>query len=420
MKTTHLLCVFLITIWVQSNAEPTPVKSWSKTFSSNCLFVGGRGDSIVCVTDRVVVLSSAGSLLSQSLTPVNLGNVTNNQLSFRYLKDNTLLMLKNRYLVSKINLNGEVLWTKSLRDTFPLAVCNDFIEGTDNSLFFCGDINYKSGFLVKIAQNGESLFCKSDTSFGAFISITSLNDTLYLSSSARNNYYNPSFIVSSDKTGKLIKTVADHCNAAVIANGNGHILSLGSKDGGALFKAKFFATRDILLEKFAVNGTLTKTVMFDFGKYETPKDINEYGDGFVMITISDETVNMGTNILNYFVTMLDDNLQKKWQLHFGTDTGGLGGDDSHYRNFCTDLPGVILASHNDTLVQFKLNPSGVFRPSSPGTAISMKFPGVYDLRGCLLPIPPKNRHTGESPMYNPASGVRVNENKKQTAVSVRK
>jgi hypothetical protein len=422
MKICRLMCVFLITIWVQSNAETTPVKGWSKTFSSNCLFVGGRGDSIVCVTDRIIVLSSAGTVLSQSQSPVDLKNVTNNQLSFGYLKDNTLLMLKNRYLVSKINLNGEVLWTTSLKDTFPLATCNDFIEDNENNLFFCGDINYNSGIIVKIAQNGEPLFCKRDTSFVAFFSITSLKDTLYLSSSTRDNFHTPSIIVSYDKTGKLTETVADRCNAMVLAIANGHILSLGAQDVGSLFKTKFSVTRDLFLEKYSLNGTLIKTATFDFGKYENPLEINGFGNSFVMITISDETLSFGTNILNYFVTGFDDNLQMVWQLHFGTDMSGMNGVNSHYRNFCADLPGTILASHNDTLVVYKTTPlsSGGFEPSSYGTTIRTKYSGVYDLRGCLLPLTPKNRYTGEYPVYIPASGIRVHENGKQTAISVRR
>lgn len=119
---------------------------------------------------------------------------------------------------------------------------------------------------------------------------------------------------------------------------DGHIYSLGSKDGAALFKTKFFATRDILLKKYDSNGVLLDSKMFDFGKYEVPLELAEQNDGLVMITSSDETVNMGTNILNYFITKIDENMQIKWQIHFGTDSSGLGSIEHHKRTFLQIMP----------------------------------------------------------------------------------
>ncbi|HLV30037.1 MAG TPA: hypothetical protein VKY57_00570 [Chitinispirillaceae bacterium] len=194
---------------------------------------------------------------------------------------------------------------------------------------------------------------------------------------------------------------------------DGHIYSLGSKDGAALFKTKFFATRDILLKKYDSNGVLLDSKMFDFGKYEVPLELAEQNDGLVMITSSDETVNMGTNILNYFITKIDENMQIKWQIHFGTDSSGLGSIEHHKRTFFANNAGTILASHNDTLDMYTVPTSPVFKPQMVSPVSQTENVRIYDLKGRVLFFDGKRF----DPVVN-ASAVYLQ--KKKTAIEAEK
>ena len=406
----------LMAVRMQSTAETTPAQSWSKVLPSVCFFAATKGDTVITVTDRITQLSSSGAIISQTQPIGDLQNLIKGQYSFGYLTDNTILLLKNRYTMTKISLSGEVLWSKSLRDTLPVAVCNDFTENNEGILYFCGDNNYQSAIIGAISPNGELLFCKEDTSHGSFNAITLYGRTIYLSASAPS-IYQPSLIVSFDTDGNFIKTVSDNCNGTVLLFKDDHIFSLGVLDGGSLFKAKFSATRDILLKKFDLNGTLSDSVLFDYGKYETPMEFVELSDGFVMITVSDETINMGTNCLNYFITKISSDLQQEWQLRFGTDSSGLTGDE-HYRTFFADETETILASHNDTLIRYAVPFSEIRRHLLSGPVTRTGGLRVYDLKGCLLPF------GGESLRPAHASAILLAKNgtaaKQKTIISVKK
>lgn len=396
----------------QSSSETKPDRNWSKNIDSICFYASTRGDTIVTVTDRVTVLSLSGEIISKTLPLDYLKDLKDGQHSFCYLSDKTLLFIKNQYEITKLSLSGEKLWSKSLRDTIPDAVCNDFVEDNAGNLYLCGNVSYQSAFLISISHDGEILFCSDESSYGNFHSIALSDQIIYLVSSAPSSYF-PSAILSFSMGGEFVGKFADDSTGTILALKDGHIYSLGSKDGAALFKTKFFATRDILLKKFDPNGVLLDSKVFDFGKYENPMGLVEQNDGLVMITSSDETVNMGTNILNYFITKIDENMQKKWQIHFGTDSSGLGGISQHKRTFFANYTGIILASHNDTLDMYTVTISPIFKPQIPSPVSQAENIWIYDLKGRMLPFNGKRF----DPVAN-ASAVYLQ--KKKTAIEAEK
>ncbi|NLE00725.1 MAG: hypothetical protein GX640_12725 [Fibrobacter sp.] len=393
-------CMMVVFGWLESSAGTAPVKIWNKVLSQSCYFSAIKGDTVVAVTDRIVLLSKDGQIISQSPVLDDLQNLSDGRYSFEFLKDNTVLLLKDKYIIRKIGLTGETLWFKNLRDTVPGVACNDLLEEKDGILYLCGDVNYQAGFLAKISQNGIFLFCKKYDAFGSFYAITVNESTLYLSISDLSMYF-PSKLVSFDTIGNFIKTLNGKCNANNLLFRKDHIISLGIQDGVALFKKAFFATRDITLRKYDSNGALTDTVLFDFGKYETPVDIIGQKDGFIMVTISDETVNMGTNYLNYFVTKIDDNLVKEWQFKFGTDTSGINGITS-YRSYYADEMGCVLAVHNDTLCMYKIPPTETITIKKVPVVIT-RDSREFDLCGRLL-------RSSKAPSFPPAPGFLLETN----------
>jgi hypothetical protein len=153
-----------------------------------------------------------------------------------------------------------------------------------------------------------------------------------------------------------------------------------------LFKRTFSSTADIVLKRHSMSGNLDTVIIFDFGKYESPLSMQKYHDGILMITQSNETMSFGTNYVNYFITKLDASLKKQWQLRFGTDTLGLGGNTNHSRYFAVDERGTILATHNDTLFKF-IDASTAIQPSTLQREKSSAFSGktkVFDLQGRFL------------------------------------
>ena len=381
-KIWYLICLLPTVLQLQTNAELAPVQSWLKVLPAVCHYAAEKNDSIIAVTDRVVVLNSTGGLLSQSAPLTDLQTLKIGQYAFYLLEENCLLLLQNRYLLKKITPSGELRWSYSFRDTLLGVICNDIAGNNDGTLFVCGSVNNQSAFLAALSKDGKLLFCQQESLSGVFYSITITAGKLYLSSSPPSMYL-PTQMVCYDMEGKFVTTGTDSCKGTVLSCTDSRIYSVGSLDIGNLFKRQFSIARDIIVERFDLNGTRTDSIRFDFGKYEIPMDLIKQGDGVVMMTSSDEIVNMGTNYLNYFITKLSSDLRQEWQLAFGTDTNGMS-DVTHYRSFFADDNGTILACHNDTLMKYAVSAMAIHRPSLSTPVSSTGSFRTFSLNGRLL------------------------------------
>jgi hypothetical protein len=382
-KQSVLACILLAAWWVQLSSATPPVKSWSKVLEKSCNFTAIRGDTVIAITDRIILLSSAGQIINQTPSLSDLQNLTAGKFSFAYLKDNTVLLIKDKYLLKKIALSGEVIFSVNLRDSVPSMSCNGFVENDDGTLFICGDISHQSAVLIAISHNNNIVFCNKFPSFSAFYAMTAKENTIYISSSDPS-VYQPSKLICIDTDGKYVNTISDKCNGTVLLFSGGVIYSLGVKDGGSLFKSAFSATRDILLKRFTPDGTLKDTALFDFGKYQNTVDLIKQNDGFVMVTSSDESPSFGTNILNYFVTKIDGDLKKEWQFRFGTDTSDYMSATKHSRSYFADEQGRVLSCHNDTLSVFAVA-NTVNRYYAMKTPSAQNDKQIFGLNGRLLP-----------------------------------
>ncbi|MBN1760987.1 MAG: hypothetical protein JW863_21850 [Chitinispirillaceae bacterium] len=411
-----LILSLLAVVQLQTGAEPAPIRSWLKVLPAVCRFAAVKDDSIIAVTDRIAVLSSTGEPLSQSEPLADLQNLKTGQFSFNLLEDNSLLLLQNGYSLKNISLSGEVCWSYSFRDTLLGVTCNDIAENDDGTLFVCGSVNNQSALLATLSPDGKLLSFQHESLFGIFYSITITAGTLYLSSSQPSMYL-PTQMACYDLEGKLVNTGTDSCKGTVLSCYDSRIYSVGPLDAGNLFKRHFSAASDIIFERFDLNGTRTDSVRFDFGKYEIPMDLIRQSDGVVMITSSDETINMGTNFLNYFITKLSGDLRQEWQLTFGTDTSGMDGA-THHRTFFADETGVILASHNDTLMKYVPSTTVLHQPS-----LSAPVSGSGPLRAFYLNG--RSISSGEGVRPTPhASGILIPAHgvsmKRKTILSIEK
>ena len=390
-----MLCISLS---LQSSAEPAPIHNWTTVLPSTCYYATAGNDSIIAVTDRILILSPEGELVSRSEPLEILQQLDPGKYSFRYLSDNSLLLLQNRFQLYCIGLSGAIRWSWSLRDTLLGAQCYDLAQGADGTLYFCGTVDNQKALVGALSRDGVLRFCRVDPTFGTFFSMAITSGTLDLTCS-RPSEYSASGLVAYDTDGNYLATLTGNCSGTMLLIGGERILSLGSLDAGSLFKRQFSAARDILLERFDPDGTRTDSIRFDFGKYETPLALQGQSDGFVMVTSSDESMNFGTNILNYFVTGVGWNLERKWQLAFGTDTSGLSGE-TDFRSFFAGADGTVLATHNDTLIKFT-PPSATIRLSPDGATVTPPASRRwYDLRGRILP-------SGRTHRLGPAAGITV-------------
>lgn len=368
------------------SAETTPVSDWEKKLPSVCWFVAVRGDSIICVGDEITILSRNGNVLSQSSRLEDTKDLTENLPLFYYSKDNSLVLIKDGYTVKKISLNGQNVWEKSFSDSVQGIVFNGFTEDADGNAYFCGTVERKAGLIVKIEHNGNYVW-KEDTLFGSFISFEWSRDSLFVISTDRQSPYNSKSLVVYDSKEKFIKQIIDTgCGSLIVIN-NGRFFILGQKESNLIFKRTFLQSSDIILKRFSSNGRMDTLLSFNFGKWEIPVSLQKCSDGFLMMTKSDETMNMGTSYLNYYITKLDDSLNKIRHLHFGTDTGGLSGNQKHYRFFASDGCGTIVATHNDTLFKFAdmtVIQDVPFLNNGKKIAFSNTILKVYDLQGRLI------------------------------------
>jgi hypothetical protein len=358
------------------------------------------------------VLSKDGDLLSESSPLEDTKSITNTPPVFFLAKDRSIVMISSRCMVKKISTSGQILWTKSFCDSIPNAVLTGYLEDAQGNAYLYGTSDYRSGLIIKIGNNG-TIRNRADTTLPVFASMAILNDTLFTVS---KNYQSPNStgsLVAFDTKLNFLKHIIDTGCGSILAMDERHIVTLNMLNGAALFKRKFFATADIVVKRYTMNGKVDTTTVLDFGKYENPFSVQKYHNGFLMITVSDETVNMGTSYLNYFITKLDASLKKEWQLRFGTDTTGLSGDKAHYRHFSIDEGGVILATHNDTLFKFKdtstttqTNP--LYQKLKPRIS-SEGMVKVFDCQGRLLYRYPVVHETKANlvKMPNAASGLKL-------------
>ncbi len=372
---------------VTSPAETAPAVSWKKTLPSECYFTAAAGDSIVCVGKKIFVLSRTGALLSESQALDDTKNVAGNPPLFFLARDRSVVMIKNRCLVKKISLQGEIIWSKSYCDSIPGAMFAGYREEAEGFAYLYGTVNYRTGLVVDL-ENGGKVLRTADTTLSAFTSLARLKDTLFAVSKRSQDPSLPGCLVAFDKNLGFIKRIIDTgCGSQMIMD-NGRILTLNMLAGASLFKRKFSSTADIILKRFSPNGTADTVALFDFGKYEFPLWLQKYRDGFLMVTRSDETMNVGTNYLNYFVTRLDASLKKQWQIRFGTDSSDYMIDIYHRRCFFADGQGTILAIHNDTLFSFKDGSwTGPKNPRSREPeygAFSGTMVQAFDCRGRML------------------------------------
>lgn len=379
--------VFVMALFLVSPAATAPAAVWKKMLPSDCYFVVSTGDSIMCVGKSIFVLSKDGDLLSQSPPLEDTKSIPNTPPAFFLTKDHSIVMILSRCTVKKISPGGQILWTKSFCDSFPNAVLTGYLEDTEGNAYLYGTADYISGLIIKIGSNGTDIK-KADTTLPIFTSMAILKDTLFTVS---KNYQAPGTtgsLVAFDTKLNFVKRIIDTACGTLLTMDDRHIVTLNMLNGSALFKRSFFATADIVLKRYSISGKVDSIAVFDFGKYESPLSIQKYHDGFLIVTLSDETVNMGTNYLNYFITKLDVSLKKEWQLRFGTDTSGLSGGKTNYRRFCVDDGGVILATHNDTLFKFK--DTSTTTPTNPCSqklktgVLSEGKVKVFDCQGRLL------------------------------------
>ena len=386
MIRTNLLILLLSVVLSESVfAENAPARNWAKKLPSKSLFVAIRGDSIISVGSEISVMSRNGTIISQSQQLDDTKNITGNPPLFYYSKDNSIIIVKGGCMVKKLSLDGKTIWEKSFCDSVQGVILNGFTEDNDGNLYLCGTVQRKSGLIVKIENNGKYTL-KGNSLFAGFYSIEWLRDSLYAFSSDSLAPYYPGSIGVFDNKGNFLKQVIDSVNGSSFVIDNGHYTVIGQTQGTQLSKRTFLITSNITLKRFSSNGKLDTTCNFDFGKYEYSISLQKYGNGFLMITKSDETMNMGTNYFNYFVTKLDSSLHKEWQLRFGTDSTGLSGGQ-HYRVFANDGCGTILATHNDTLFKYS-EVTGIhnaqFSHKQNIISSSNSVFKVYDLQGRLL------------------------------------
>jgi hypothetical protein len=387
LRTVIGIWVCIAFLHLVSPAETAPAAAWKKTLPSDCYFVASAGDSIVCVGKNIFVLSQDGAMLSASQPLDDTKSITGNPPVFFLAKDHSIVMIKSRCAVKKISLGGEILWSKFFCDSIPGAVFNGYTEDAEGNAYLFGAVESRSGLIVKIGSNG-TLRGNADTALPIFTSMASLGDTLFVVSKRNQSPGSSGSLVAFDNKLNFVKRVIDTgCGSPMVIDG-GHIVTLNMLDGPSLFKRQFSSTADIILKKYSMSGNVDTIETFDFGKYEHPLSMQKYHDGFLMITLSDETRNMGTNEWNYFITKLDASLKRQWQLHFGTDMLGLVPDDKHYRYFFADERGTILATHNDTLFTFKDASSDIQKKPYPQWAKRRLFSeGIvkaFDCQGRLL------------------------------------
>jgi hypothetical protein len=370
-------------------AETAPSIAWKKKLPSDCYFVTTTGDSIVCVGKTIMVLSQDGSILSQSPSLEDTKTISSNPPTFFFTNDHSFIMVKDKCTIKKISLNGEIVWTKSFCDSIPGAVFTDFTEDASGTAYLCGTVSHSAGLIAKIGNNGSYARVMDSSMLPVFSSIMNARDSLYVVAKHYQNLNGGGSLNLFDNKEVFVKRLIDTgCGSPMIIDG-GHIFSLSVQDGSPwLFKRTFSSTADIVVKKHSINGKLDTTIVFDFGKYEYPLSLQKYREGILMITISDETVNMGTNYLNYFISKLDVSLKKQWQLRFGTDTMGLGGNGNQYRYFSVNEAGMILATHNDTIFKF-VDASTAMQPfrfqrREKNSGFSEKTVKVFDLQGRFL------------------------------------
>ncbi len=342
------ICLLAAAFYFMSPAETVPVGSWKKVLPSTCYFAASAGDSIICIGTSIYILSQDGTLLSQSAPLDETKNISARLPAFYLTKDKSIVVIPYGCTVKKITLDNEIIWLKSLCDSIPGACITGFTEDAGGNMYLCGRNGNQAGLIFKIGDDGSSV-SKQNSSFPGFFSIVYFADSLFVTSSTSENPYYASRLGKFDTKGNFVKQIIDSgCAPPMILDG-GHIFALNRKEGAPLLKRTFFSTSDIFLKKFSMSGRIDTIAMFDFGKWEYPMSIQKYQDGLLMITQSNETVNLGTSIMNYFITKLDASLSTQWQLHFGTDMD----DTIHSRYFSADDQGTILATHNDTLFKFK-------------------------------------------------------------------
>jgi hypothetical protein len=386
MIRTNLLILFLSVILSESVfAESAPTRNWAKKLPSKCWFITIRGDSIISVGNEITVISGNGTILSQSQQLDDIKNITGNPPLFYYSKDNSIILVKGGCTVKKISLDGKTIWEKSFCDSVQGVIFNGFTEDNDGNLYLCGTVQRKAGLIVKIENSGKYTL-KGNYLFACYYSIEWLRDSLFVSTSDSLHPYSPESIGVFDNSGNFIKTIVGTTGYGLpFFVDDNRILFLGQTGGPSLYKSTFFLTSNITLSVFYFDGS-SRSLTFDFGKWENSISLQKYGNGFLMITRSDETVNMGTNYFNYFVTKLDSSLNKEWQLRFGTDSTGLSGGQ-HYRVFASDGSGTILATHNDTLIKYT-GVTGIRNVQLLGKqniiSSSNSLFKVYDLQGRLL------------------------------------
>jgi len=400
------MCLFIAALHLMSPAQTAPVASWKKTLPSECYFVGSAGDSIICVGEKIFVLSRDGVMLSESQPLDDTKNVSLTPPVFFLANDRSIVMIKNRCTIKKISLSGEILWTKAYCDSIPNAAFNGYGEDGEHNAYLYGTVGFRSGLIVKIGSGGTVIY-KADTTLPTFTSMAFLKDTLFAASKRYQGISSTGSVVAFDNKLNFVKRIIDTgCGSPMVIDGS-HIFTLNMLDGPSLFKRNFSATSDIILKKYSMSGKIDTIVTFDFGKYENPLSLQKYHGGFLMITQSDETMNMGTNYLNYFVTKLDASLKKQWQLRFGTDSSDYMVNTYHRRYFFADEQGTILAIHNDTLIKFKdastnsqKNPSA---PSAKSRVFSEGTVKAFDCQGRLIFEYPS--HNGAAAVYIKRAGA---------------
>jgi hypothetical protein len=150
----------------------------------------------------------------------------------------------NSFLIVKIDLNGDTLWTKEYKDTtyiYSTGTSNSIIKTFDNNFIFCGarldDLNGWDAFLVKFDNNGDTLWTKSyggpdfdnantvcQTADSGFVLMGSSRS---FSGDASTDFY----LIKTDKNGvsewqqTYGTTVDESCYSAQITLDGGLILS---------------------------------------------------------------------------------------------------------------------------------------------------------------------------------------------------
>ena len=359
-------------------AGTVPAVEWAKQLSGDCYFVAGTGDSVICVGKTIAVVSENGTLLSESPPLDDTKDIVDRRIpEFRLAGDRSILMLKNRSLLKKITMNGATAWSKSLGDSISGAVFSGFAEDNNGNLYLCGSVEGQSGIIVKVGNGGVSVY-KKDTSLPIFTSASWRQDTLFAVARKDAGTVASGCLVAMNEKGTIVEEIIDSgCGSPIVIEG-GNVFSVLTQDRkSGLSRRMLSAASDIIIRRHAMDGKTAATTIFDFGKSEYPWSLGKYNDGILLITVSDESYNMGSNYLNYHITMLDTSLDEQWQLHFGTDT--LDGA-SHYRSFCSGGRGVLWATHNDTLFRFTDESvragrtafrSGEIKPPAPGDAVLM-------------------------------------------------